>query len=176
MRVTAALILMCLILPARLTASIYVVNPDGTGDFPTIQAAVDGSVSGDVIELTDGTFTGPGNRDIWFHGRNLTIRSQSGDPARTTLDCEEAGRAFLLGSSEEGRFEGMTMTRGRAPDFGGAVISGMAVQLSFLRCIFLNNSSVGNAGAVMVWDCSFARFEGCTFIGNSSTAGGAVCT
>lgn len=176
MRARAALLLACLALPAQSMATTYVVDPYGTGDFPTIQDAVDACVSGDVIELTDGTFTGPGNRDVRFYGKNLTVRSQSGDPDRTTLDCEGASRAFLLFDGEEGRFEGFTMTRGRGPDWGGAVILGMAVHATFLRCVFTDNSAPGNAGAVMIMDCAYAEFEGCTFIGNSSSAGGAVCT
>ena len=47
-------------------AATYVVTADGSGDFPTIQAAISAAINGDVIELTDGTFTGEGNRDIEF--------------------------------------------------------------------------------------------------------------
>jgi pectin methylesterase-like acyl-CoA thioesterase len=35
-------------------ADVFVVSPDGSGDFPTIQAAVDAASDGDDIELTDG--------------------------------------------------------------------------------------------------------------------------
>ena len=34
-------------------AATYVVNPDGTGDLPTIQAAINAALGGDIIELTD---------------------------------------------------------------------------------------------------------------------------
>ncbi len=44
-------------------ATTYTISPDGTGDFPTVQAAVNAAADGDIIELTDGTFTGDGNRD-----------------------------------------------------------------------------------------------------------------
>jgi hypothetical protein len=40
------------------------VAPDGSGDAPTIQAAIDSSAPQDVVELADGTFIGPGNRDL----------------------------------------------------------------------------------------------------------------
>ena len=68
--------------------TIYTVNPDGTGDFPTILAAVIGVVDGDVIELTDGTFVGDGNRDVSYLGKAITIRSASGNAAACILDCE----------------------------------------------------------------------------------------
>jgi pectin methylesterase-like acyl-CoA thioesterase len=55
-------------------AATYVVSPDGSGDFPTIQAAIDAAVDGGIIELTDGTFTGDGNRDIDYAGKSITVR------------------------------------------------------------------------------------------------------
>ena len=69
-------------------ATTYLVNPDGSGDFPTIQAALDAVVTGDVIELGDGLFTGPGNRDLVPGWMNLTIRSQSGDAGACMIDCQ----------------------------------------------------------------------------------------
>ena len=60
---------------APAVADTYTVSPDGLGDYPTIQTAVDDAGDGDVIELTDGTFTGDGNRDVVVPAVNLTIRS-----------------------------------------------------------------------------------------------------
>ena len=56
--------LVAALLIAAASAETSVVNPQGTGDFPTIQAALDSVVSGDVIELTNGVFRGDGNRDV----------------------------------------------------------------------------------------------------------------
>ncbi len=78
----------CTILAVPVSATTYLVTPDGTGDYPTIQLAVDAVVDGDIIELTPGTFTGDGNRDVDYLGRAITIRSQSGDPAGCVIDCE----------------------------------------------------------------------------------------
>ena len=176
MRVLAALLLTSLILASPSIANTYVVDPYGTGDYPTIQAAVDACVSGDIIELTAGAFTGAGNRAIRFYGKDLTIRSQSGDPTRTIIDCELADQAFVLFDGDEEHLQGMTMTRGRNSSWGGAVYVGMAAHGVFLDCIFRGNSAPGNAGAVMIMDCGYAEFDGCTFVDNSSGAGGAVCT
>ena len=71
-------------------AATYLVHPDGTGDFPTIQDAIAAAASGDVIELGDGVFVGAGNRDVSFQGKALTVRSQSGDPSVCVLDCQGA--------------------------------------------------------------------------------------
>jgi hypothetical protein len=46
---------------------IVCVYPDGSGDLPTIQAALNASPRGTIIELADGTYAGEGNRDLDFH-------------------------------------------------------------------------------------------------------------
>ena len=69
-------------------AAIYTVEPDGSGDYPTIQAAVNAASHGDVIELGDGVFTGPGNHSITFGGRRVTVRSRAEDPALCTIDLQ----------------------------------------------------------------------------------------
>jgi hypothetical protein len=85
-------------------AETHVVNPEGTGDFPTIQAAIDAVVDGDIIELTNGTFTGEGNRDIDYLGKAITIGSRSGNPEACIIDCEASStdphRGFYFRSGE----------------------------------------------------------------------------
>jgi hypothetical protein len=74
-----SLLLFC----AATFGATYLVKPDGTGDFPTIQAAVDAAGKGDTILLANGTFKGGGNRNVDFKGKAITVRSQSG----CALDC-----------------------------------------------------------------------------------------
>ncbi len=70
-------------------AEVWVVHPDGTGDVPTIQEAVNQlAYSGDIIELTDGVYTGFGNRDLHNMGKSFLIRSQSGNPADCVIDLQ----------------------------------------------------------------------------------------
>jgi hypothetical protein len=74
------LLLGFLILSISLQAqSTYLIKPDGTGDYPNIQAAIDAVVDGDIIELTDGTFEGSGNYNIHLLGKAITVKSQSGN-------------------------------------------------------------------------------------------------
>ncbi|MCK4303771.1 MAG: hypothetical protein KAY24_06000 [Candidatus Eisenbacteria sp.] len=89
------------------SATIYMVMPDGTGDFPSIQAAIDTADSLDIIELADGTFTGPDNHNLDFRGQAITVRSKSGNPSTCIIDCEgrvrrhgQAERGFLFQSGE----------------------------------------------------------------------------
>jgi len=102
-------------------AVIRTVAPDGTGDQATIQDAIDACDSLDVVELLDGIYTGPGNRNLDFGGRVITVRSRSDNPRACVIDCEghaaplgEARRGFLFHSGEgpASTLRGVTITRG----------------------------------------------------------------
>jgi hypothetical protein len=121
------------------SATTYTVLPDGSGDYPTIEAAIDVSVNGDVIELANGTFRGPGNRDIQVHEKLITIRSQSGDPSTCIIDCEgsvaEHHGGFVFYSDV--LLEGVTVCNSYREYGTGAVcvISDGVVR----DCVFRNN-------------------------------------
>ncbi len=165
---------------------IYVVRPDGSGDFPTIQAAVSACRSGDMIELTDGVFEGPGNRDVNFLGHSITLRSQSRDPESCLVRCGGSNsaphRAFRFPIAEGsgtliegiGFEEGYTAETGVGGAAGGAILCGAGAQPTFRRCRFAGNSSEGSGGAVAA---NGSAFEHCIFENNDAALnGGGVCT
>ena len=170
------------VLASSASATTWIVLPDGSGEFPDIQSAVDGAESGDVIELGNGTFTGDGNRDVQIHDTSLTIRSQSGDPEACVLDCEASAadphRAFQI-ENAPCVFEGFTVRRGEAPGTtyrAGGAIYGLQSDLHVLRCRFLDNhAQVGGAVTTLA---SQVAFEDCLFSRNSAEvnngAGGAI--
>ncbi|MCK4412604.1 MAG: hypothetical protein KAY32_03575, partial [Candidatus Eisenbacteria sp.] len=84
-----------------LCAFDILVRPDGSGDYATIQDAINASWSGDVVALTDGTYSGPGNRDIDFLGKAITVRSLSGIAASCVVDCQALGRGFHFHYGED---------------------------------------------------------------------------
>ena len=53
--------------------SRYINATQGLG-YNTIQAAVNAAANDDVIELSPGTYTGAGNRDVDFSGKAITVR------------------------------------------------------------------------------------------------------
>jgi hypothetical protein len=99
-------------------SATYFVNPEGTGDFPTIQAAIDAAENEDVILLGDGIFAGDGNRDIEYKGKAITVCSESGNPEHCIIDCggtpEDFHRGFYFQGSElpNARLEGVTIRNG----------------------------------------------------------------
>lgn len=181
--------------PAR--AETIIVSPDGSGDYPTIQAAIAAARDGDAIELQDGVFRGEGNRDLESLGKEIVIRSGSGDPEACILDCEgteaEPHRGITLTSSEQGgpSLQGITIRNGWLvfPDLGAAVLCTGAVSASVRDCIVADNHGTamdcpagctvrveqtvfsGNqgllAGAIQAYLCALA-LEGCTFVANHS--------
>ena len=72
-------------------------------EYPTIQAAIDDSNDGDTIMVSDGTYTGDGNRDIDFLGKAITLRSENG-PENCIINCQGSSsnphRGFTFHSGE----------------------------------------------------------------------------
>lgn len=171
--------------PAR--AGTYVVRADGTGDFPTIQAALGAAGTGDVILLATGTFTGSGNRDLTFLGKRLTLRSQSGVADSVLIDCQgsaaEPHRAFTFAGGEDSLavVEGVTLTRGYA-DYGGAVLCQGTSRPGLRGCILRDNHATANGGgvyaaapaSVVLDDCRFERNTAHTGAGAYTAGGGGI--
>ncbi|MBM3318491.1 MAG: hypothetical protein FJY75_11630 [Candidatus Eisenbacteria bacterium] len=152
------------------SAEVFHVAADGSGDYPTIQAAVDAASSGDVVLLEDGVYRGEGNRDIDTLGKSLTIASRSGDPARVVMDCASTAarphRAFrLVGGSPV--LEGITMTNGGDSAWwaGGAVLIDWCIP-TITRCVFARNRALVG-GAIAAGYCALSVSE-CTFYGNEA--------
>jgi predicted outer membrane repeat protein len=159
----------------------YVVSPDGTGDFQTIQAAINAAVDGDAIELTNGVFTGDGNRDLDYGGRAITIRSQSGDPDSCIIDCEGSPgnqhRAFRFqyGEGPYAVVEGITIRNGYMGNYGGgAMWCSDGSSPTIVNCVFCTNHSDGSGGAIYCSSEGNATFSYCTFYDNSSGNGGGL--
>ena len=181
-----------------------IVHPNGTGDYPTIQAAISSAIIGDRIVLANGVFTGDGNTDIDFLGKSISLTSMSGDPLSSVIDCQ-GSTAGLRFNSDEGpstTVEAITIRNAYAgpgaaiscedasptlvgclfeacstgtSGFGGA-IEGHNSSLTLIECTFIGNSSrIG--GGLHLWGIGNPTIEGCTFKGNTSTyRGGAIAT
>jgi parallel beta-helix repeat protein len=145
-------------------ARIITVDDNGPADFNNIQAAIDDANDGDTVEVQPGRYTGPGNHDIDFKGKAITVRSiDPNDPdvvAATIIDgegnydwclegwCEEhRGFHFHSGEDPNSVLAGFTVTKFCAPDIqryhqlmpGGAGILCEDSSPTINRCIIINN-------------------------------------
>jgi putative hemolysin len=154
-------------------SSVFTVNPDGSGEFATLQAAVDGAAWYDVIELSEGVFEGPGNRDIDLGGKALTIRSL-GDAGSTTIDCGGLGRAFHFHSGEgpETQIRDLTIAHGYA-DRGGAVLCSSSSP-TIAGCVFHHNEAELAGGAICCLDGSSPDIDACTLSENRADEGAGI--
>jgi parallel beta-helix repeat protein len=169
------LTLICL-LPAVCQARIITVDDDGPADFNNIQAAIDNSNNGDTIVVADGRYTGPGNRNIDFKGKDITVRSENG-PKTCIIDCERKDRAFYFHNDENAGsiLDGFTIKNGNAYD-GGAIYC-YDCSPAITNCIFSGNSSSRGGGGVNCLHSS-PTITNCIFSANSASddGGGVYCS
>jgi predicted outer membrane repeat protein len=172
----------CGLIGAWPAAPSYLVVDDGSGDFPTVQQAVDSAPEYSTIELADGTFTGAQNVDIDFGGKNLIVRSLNGNPYTCVIDCggtpNNPHRAFWFHSGEgtESRVQGIAIVGGyaigtRAAGGGGIRVGGGSSPV-FENLILAGNAASSGGGGLHVGIYSSAFVTGCTFVANSSSSGG----
>jgi parallel beta-helix repeat protein len=112
------------------------------GAYSTIQAAIDATtVPGDRVLVNDGVYAGAGNKDLDFHGKTITLRSTSGDPAACIIDCGGSGRGFYFHSWETDLaiVDGFTI---RGASAGGAYCGGPC-KPTMRHCVFTGNTDVG---------------------------------
>jgi len=144
----------------------------------TIQDAIDAANSGDVIELQPGTYTGPGNQNIDFAGKTLTLRSiDPNDPdtvAATVIDCTGTTRAFLFRNEEDANsvINGLTIVNGFHTLKGGAIYC-QAASPTIKNCIITANSA--NYGAAIYCEqAGNPTLTGCLFVDNAARIGAAI--
>lgn len=181
------LLLMCfclLLIASPVLARTWYINPDGTGDAPTIQAGIDSAAAGDTVSLADGTYGGSGNRDIDYLGKAIVVRSEGGDPDLCTIDCnanqydQHRGFAFQTGEDEQSVLEGITVTR--ASWGTGAAILCTGASPTIRGCVLSRNRAEwgpGNGGGIGCDISSCPTIIGCTFLSNyaEGVGGGISC-
>ena len=157
---------------------------DGSGDYTTIQAGIDAAEDGDEVVVCEGTYTGPGNRDLDFGGKATTVRSTDPeDPdvvAATIIDCQgsevEPHRGFKFHSSEgpDSIVAGLTVTNGYGPQdkcywgtrsAGGAIYC-MESSPTITDCVLRQNQA-GGSGAAILFYLSEATIRDCTIAANA---------
>ncbi|MGI4787953.1 MAG: Ig-like domain repeat protein [Janthinobacterium lividum] len=176
-----------------LTETVYAhisplyVSPNGNDSNPgtlaapklTIQNTINSAFSGDTVTVENGTYTGPGNVDLDFNGKNITIASQYGATG-TIIDCQGSSdanhRGFYLHSGETSAvISGLTIENGYETGNGGA-IDNENVGVTIQNCTLINNTASYGGGGINNYNegSRIVAITNCTFIGNMAEFGGGI--
>lgn len=189
-----------LFLPAAAQAATLAVP----AQYATIQAGVNAAQNGDTVLVADGTYAGPGNVDIDFNGKNITVTSQHG-AASTIIDCQGSSsanhRGFILQNGETNiSISGLTVKNAYESSYdGGGIYLNTNGKVKVTDCIFVSNTAYEgggicnqtSAGPLTVSHCQFVSNTGggmlnlnqgtgtvivadCTFSGNSGPDGAGI--
>ena len=134
--------------PAPGDASVSDPLENGTQDHPfdAIQEAITAAAPNDTVLVSEGTYTGNGNRDIDFLGKAITVQSQSG-PENCIIDCQgteaDPHRAFIFQSGETHNsiLSGFSIINGYAEETTIVTESGDAITTTYGGGVFSENSS-----------------------------------
>jgi hypothetical protein len=141
------------------------VRADGSGEYPTIQAAIWAAAGGDEVVLETGTYTGAGNRDIDFLGKAITVRGI--DP----FDISVVGATIIdCNGSEANLHRGFKFHSAEGP---GSCVSGVTVVNGY-GPIDILGTGVFSAGGAIYFHKSSPTIENCILAENSASFGGAV--
>lgn len=167
-------------------AATYIVYPDGSGEWPNIQAAIDTCVDGDTVLLADGIFRGRGNINLRYYGTRIVLKSQSGIADACIIDVEGsfneiAERGFIFDHDEDTLcvLQDITIINGNADALcpqceGGAIwISGASPKIHNL---ILRDNYALDGGAIMIVNNSKPIIKDCVFESDSAYVGaGLMC-
>lgn len=132
----------CIASTAR--ATLWNVKADGSGDTPTLQAAIDAAASGDTVLIHPGTY----NEHCTIDAKTLVLQGKDGAEA-TSLDGEFGGRVLRVNGSEV-MLSGLTIENGVKTgvetDNQGAGVAGFESYLAIKDCVFrANAAAIGGA-------------------------------
>ncbi len=171
---SAAFLVMSLVVGRACGRTIY-VDSNGSGDFESIQAAIEDANDADEIEVLPGMY----DEVINFNGKAVRLYSEAG--ASVTIIDGTGHYHVVQCVSGEGPgtvLEGFTVTGGSATDSypddrgGGIYIAGSSPTVK--NCAFRDNTASDDGGAMCNVQSS-AMIANCTFSGNiAGDDGGAM--
>ncbi len=179
-----AALICCGAVAVTVHAETLAVLPDGSGPFPTIQAALDAAQPGDTVQLAAGKYSGPGNVDLAFGGKAITLRGLPRSPEVCVIDCADGvwqppHRAihFQAAEGSDTRVEGITFVAGQAvgdrpPAGSGGAILCQGASPTLVDCVFRGNRAY--AGGAIALEESATQLIRCRFEENTASHGGAV--
>lgn len=157
------------------TLTIKSVNLHVPENYATIMEAIDWAHDGETVMISDGVYSGPGNRNLNFDWRTITVQSRSG-PEHCIIECvgKHAVRGFHFNSGEgpDSVLRGVTIRGGS--DFNG---SGILIENSsptIENCILTDNRTYVENGGALCLKNSNSVIADCLIENNSGKLGGGI--
>ena len=146
-------------------------------DYTSINAAIDASSNGDIIQLSAETYTE--GQVVDTDGKAVTIRGttdKEGNPT-ATIDGADSHRILRISSGEglSTTVENLNIVRGRNSGVGaegGGMLISSASRPTIRNCVFENNVSTGYGGGLDIVDSSDPLISNCRFTNNLSVLNG----
>ncbi len=165
-----------LVLSGGSSAGTIHVGLGGGYTHNTIQSGVDAAFTGDTVLVHNGTYTGIGNRNIDFQGKNINLKSVNGRQ-NTTIDLQNSSRAFHFHSGEtrDAVVDGFNIVNGLVSNNGGAIYS-FNSSPTIKNSRFYNNRTTGDTkgGAIYFTSGANGAIMNSIFDSNEGRHGGAV--
>ncbi len=178
---TISLIIL-LLLSVLLSAQTITVKQDGTGDFTTIQAAVDSAQNGDTVLVWPGVYY----ENIEILSKYVTLGSltlttgEDGYIFQTIINGNSNGsciKTWNWGISDKIIINGFTITNGTGADCGGICGGGLFIEYTNIEldnCLVKKNNCLDYGAGIYLYG-SIAYFSNVTITKNHAyNRGGAI--
>jgi MYXO-CTERM domain-containing protein len=173
-----------LMVPSSLAATIT-VNADGSGDYSSVQSAVDAASSGDTIQVASGTYVenvSVSTKTLYIEGSGVGATVIEGDGSSTVLSVQGAGlnlaHLTLSGGTQGlalsgvlGSISTVEIRDNEGADFGGGIGISNSSDMNISN-LTIEGNGAGNGGGLHLDSSSTAELTDCRIANNEALESG----
>ncbi|MDZ7741942.1 MAG: choice-of-anchor Q domain-containing protein [Bacteroidota bacterium] len=177
------LLYLTVLMPVLIHSQVITVKQDGSGDYSSIQQAIDAAADADTVLVWPGTY----QENIDYAGKNITVGSlnlTTGEQqyiSQTIIDGNQNGSCVKVHSGENNAIlHGFTLINGSGTNTSSSHFAGGGVYLfdsycSVINCI-LKDNRVATGGGGILCNTATVFISGSTIKNNHAmVVGGGIC-
>lgn len=151
-------------------SNTWIVDEALSGDFTTIQDAVDAAADGDVVIVLPGRYTGTGPAVVDMLGKAIQLRTSASEEP-VTIDGQSVRRGIVCISNETNltTIDGFTFADCHSDDEGGGMHC-IGSRPLVRNCTFSSSCTAQHGAAIFFRDASGPRLINCRFDPSTATA------